>query len=80
MIFYKKNFHNSQKNSIAEKLLKKIIIEDDEILSSFKNSYKDKFNNKLVRKLKKYKTVLIIGMGGSILGSKAIYNFLKKKK
>ena len=29
--------------------------------------------------LKKYKTIVIIGMGGSILGTKAIYSFLKHK-
>ena len=28
---------------------------------------------------KKYKTIIIIGMGGSILGAKAIYSFLKHK-
>ena len=29
--------------------------------------------------LRKYKTIVIIGMGGSILGTKAIYSFLKHK-
>ncbi len=31
------------------------------------------------KKFKKFKTILIIGMGGSILGAKAIYDFLKHK-
>ena len=30
-----------------------------------------------LRKFKKYKKVAIVGMGGSILGSEAIYNFLE---
>jgi len=83
MIHYKKNFSKTFKkkpiNSIAIKLLKSLINENNEILNSFKTSYKDKFNNRLIKKLQKFKTTLLIGMGGSILGSKAIYNFLKKK-
>ena len=38
------------------------------------NNYSDKFKN-----FKKFKTIIIVGMGGSILGSKAIYSFLKYK-
>jgi len=83
MIVYKKNyfknFTNKSINSNAAKLLKNLINENNEILNSFKTSYKDKFNNRLIKKLQKFKTILLIGMGGSILGSKAIYNFLKKK-
>ena len=83
MIHYKKNFSKTFKkkpiNSIAIKLLKSLINENNEIFNSFKTSYKDKFNNRLIKKLQKFKTILLIGMGGSILGSKAIYNFLKNK-
>jgi glucose-6-phosphate isomerase len=83
MIVYKKNFFknftNKSINSNAVKLLKNLINENNEILNSFKASYKDQFNNKLIKKLQKFKTILLIGMGGSILGSKAIYNFLIKK-
>ena len=83
MIHYKKNFSKTFKkkpiNSIVIKLLKSLINENNEILNSFKTSYKDKFNNRLIKKLQKFKTILLIGMGGSILGSKAIYNFLKNK-
>ena len=32
-----------------------------------------------VRKFSKYKNIVIIGMGGSILGTKSIYSFLEKK-
>ena len=38
------------------------------------NNYYNKFKN-----FKKFKTIIIVGMGGSILGSKAIYSFLKYK-
>ena len=44
-------------------------------------SKKFKFNFKLqdLKKFKKFKKIVIIGMGGSILGTEAIYYFLKKK-
>ena len=83
MIFFKKNFfqklNNQPKIYIIKKLLKKLIKEDNEILHSFRASYKNNYNNLLVNSLQKYKTISLIGMGGSILGSKAIYSFLKKK-
>ena len=37
------------------------------------------FNLKDLKKFKKFKTIVIIGMGGSILGSEAIFNFLSDK-
>ena len=38
-----------------------------------------KFKTKEIEKYNKFKKLAIIGMGGSILGSEAIYCFLKKK-
>ena len=37
------------------------------------------FNNKDFKKFKSFKTIAIIGMGGSILGTEAIHDFLKFK-
>ena len=37
------------------------------------------FNEQNFKKFKKFKLIIIIGMGGSILGSHAIYSFLKQK-
>ena len=46
--------------------------------SFFPNSnYNFKFNE--INKFRKFKTVIVLGMGGSILGTKAIYSFLKYK-
>tara|TARA_Y100000992_G_C21235553_1_gene477841 strand:+ start:51 stop:1265 length:1215 start_codon:yes stop_codon:yes gene_type:complete len=42
-------------------------------------NYDYKFNKSELLKFRKYKKVIIIGMGGSILGANAIYSFLKKK-
>lgn len=70
---------NKFKNSRILKILKKLLTENNEIINSFKTSYNEKFNKKFLARFQKYKIILVIGMGGSILGSKAIYNFLKKK-
>ncbi len=43
------------------------------------NDYKYSYNNKIIKKLKKFQYYRIIGVGGSILGSKAIYQFLNNK-
>ncbi len=37
------------------------------------------FNQKDLQNFKNFKTVVVIGIGGSILGSEAIYSFLRKK-
>ena len=44
-------------------------------------SKKFKFNFKVsnLKKFKKYNTIVVLGIGGSILGAKAIYSFLKDK-
>ncbi len=50
-----------------------------EFLKSFKNDYKYSYNRKFIKKYIKFKDINIIGMGGSSLGAKAIYNFLNYK-
>ena len=49
------------------------------IFHSLSKNFKFNFNIKDLNKFKKFKTIVIIGMGGSILGSEAIYCFLKNK-
>ena len=46
---------------------------------SLSNKFKFSFKIKDLQKFKRFKSIAIIGMGGSILGPEAIYNFLKKK-
>ena len=72
------NFKNKTNIKNLDKILKKILSEKNEILDSLKPNYKYSFNKKLINKYKN-KNLRLIGMGGSILGMKAIYNFLKKK-
>ena len=49
------------------------------LLQSFGKNYNIEINNNILKKAKKRNKFNIIGMGGSILGSKAIYSFLKHK-
>ena len=49
------------------------------LLASFEKSYKLDYSKKLIKILKKRKNIILVGMGGSILGAKAIYSFLKQK-
>ena len=48
-------------------------------LNVLDNNFKFNFRIKELKKFKKFKTIVLIGMGGSILGSEAIYNFLQIK-
>ena len=52
---------------------------NNDLISSFTKSYSYSFNKDLLKKYKKYNTYQIYGMGGSSLGVKAIYEFLKSK-
>lgn len=56
----------------------KTLSSNSSILKYFSNS-KYNYNFKNLKKFKKFNTILVIGMGGSILGSKAIYSFLKHR-
>ena len=49
------------------------------LLASYEKDYEFDFTNSTVKKFLKYKNIIIIGIGGSILGAKSIYHFLKKK-
>ena len=49
------------------------------LLESYEKDYKFNFSTATVKKFSKYKNIIIFGMGGSILGTKSIYSFFKKK-
>ena len=77
------NFSNVKKNIKIEKIfknLKKNFLEKkDKLLLSLSNNYEYSFKINQIEKYKKFKFFNIIGMGGSALGTKAIYSFLKFK-
>ena len=49
------------------------------LLNSLNKDYKLNFNFSELKKYKKFKRIIILGMGGSILGAEAIGQFLKHK-
>ena len=72
---FKQNYSLSKKR--IELDLKKI---NNEIINSLKPTYKYSYSKKLLKKYeKKFSILRLIGMGGSILGTKAIFSFLKDK-
>ena len=75
-----KNKINLNKKTRLLNYIKKINNSDNpKFFITFKKGYKYSFNKKLIKKYMKFKNIHIIGMGGSSLGTKAIYNFLNKK-
>ena len=58
---------------------KSILIEKNELFNSMSKNYNDSFNSRRIKKICSKKDIRIIGMGGSILGTQAIYFFLKDK-
>ena len=74
-----KNFNIKSNSKKIKNDLYKILKENNEILNSLRPTYKYRYNKKLIKKLKKENVLSIIGMGGSVLGTKAIYHFLKHK-
>ena len=74
------------KNTQIKKAFDKIFNEINDRCDDTKNTYhvlskKFNFDFKInyLKKYKKFKNIVIVGMGGSVLGSNAIYDFLKHK-
>ena len=76
------NFINFKK-TINKKLNLQIISflkkEKNQVIKSLSKNYKNNFNKKFIKKFYAFKNFRLIGMGGSILGSQTIYDFLKSK-
>tara|TARA_B100000787_G_scaffold33026_1_gene22585 strand:- start:509 stop:1651 length:1143 start_codon:yes stop_codon:yes gene_type:complete len=77
MIF--KNFLNIKNNKKIKKDFASLLKNQPTLFETFKSSYKYSYSKKKISKYKKFSNIRIIGMGGSILGTQAIYDFLKKK-
>ena len=74
-----KNFQLKQKDLKVKKELKNLLNSNNQILLSLGKKYKSSFINKKIKRFKKFNHFRIIGMGGSTLGTQAIYDFLKFK-
>ena len=74
-----KNFHLKKINKKVKQDLKKLLKEKSIILDSLSTSYKNSYSKKNILNSQNYKNVRVIGMGGSILGTEAIFDFLRPK-
>ena len=75
------NFKNRINSSNVKKVLKLILKDqENEVINSLKSNYKYSYSQKFISRFKiKFNSLRLIGMGGSILGTKAIYSFLNHK-
>ncbi len=73
------NFKKKYKNQSIKKKLDSIIGENNQIIQSLGKFYKYSFRKRNLKQYKKNFNYRIIGMGGSSLGTRAIYDFLKHK-
>ena len=75
------NFKKKISSSVVKKELRLILSDkENQVINSLKLSYKYSYSNKFLNKFKnKFSSIKLIGMGGSILGTKAIYSFLNSQ-
>jgi len=73
------NFKEKKNSPIVKKKLKLILHKKNSVIQSLSKNYINSYKKKDIQKYKKLANFCIIGMGGSTLGSQAIYNFLNHK-
>ena len=81
--FLSKYFQSKYSKKIDKKkileIFKKLLNEKSQTIKSLGGNYKSSYKKKQLSRYKKSTNYRIIGMGGSILGTQAIYDFLKHK-
>ena len=73
------NFKIKKKNKKIYLQLNSILKKNSQVIQSLRKTYKDSFNYQNLKLLNKNFDYRVIGMGGSTLGTQAIYDFLRKK-
>tara|TARA_B100000963_G_scaffold348402_1_gene355936 strand:+ start:2127 stop:3296 length:1170 start_codon:yes stop_codon:yes gene_type:complete len=74
-----KGFDLKKSKTNTKLQLVKILKEKNEIIKSLQKNYKNSYNTNFISKFKNYSEIGLFGMGGSSLGSRSIYNFLREK-
>ena len=74
-----KSFKFRKSSNKYKKILFKLLDSNIHVINSLSNKYKFNYTKKSISKFKKNKYFRLIGMGGSILGTQAIYDFLNQK-
>ncbi len=73
------NFKNKSNSLLVKKKLIQILDKKNHVLESLSINYIDSYKKKKISNLKKFSNFRLIGMGGSTLGTQAIYDFLSNK-
>jgi len=74
-----RNFRIKNSKKKIQNILRSLLSEKNQILDSLNKSYKNSYYKKDILNYKNFTSIVIVGMGGSILGAKTIYSFLKNK-
>jgi len=80
-----KDYKNGLSNNFSKKFdkifleIKSDIKNKDKTLHVLDKNFKFNFNVKDLKNFKKFKSIAFIGIGGSILGTEAIYNFFRTR-
>jgi len=74
------NFKKKKNSLVVKKKLKLLLQKKDAVILSLSKNYNNSFDKKDIKRYRKSSNFRIIGMGGSTLGSQAIYDFLNHKK
>ena len=76
-----KNFKgkNNKLSKKIKKILNRELIISNPLLNSLTTDYKYSFKKKDLKKFQNFKFFNLIGIGGSVLGKEAIYDFLNHK-
>jgi len=74
-----KSFKFKKSSNKYKKILFKLLDSNIQVINSLSDKYKFNYTKKSISKFKKNKYFRLIGMGGSILGTQAIYDFLNQK-
>ena len=79
--YYKNSFFDlfSKNFKKIERDIKKDLDNNNRTLNILSKNYKFNFNLNDLKRFNKYKTIVIIGMGGSILGAESLYNFFENR-
>ena len=81
--FLLKNFKNIFSKKTDKKkilnILKEVLNENSQVIKSLGKTYQNSYKKKQLDKYKKSSNFRVIGMGGSTLGTQAVYDFLEHK-
>tara|TARA_B100000965_G_C19576702_1_gene751638 strand:+ start:264 stop:1412 length:1149 start_codon:yes stop_codon:yes gene_type:complete len=73
------NFTKKKKVAKIKKNLHNLLLTRNELLKSLSSKYVNNYRIRNIKKIVGKNKIRLIGMGGSILGAQAIYNFLKDR-